>query len=282
MRVQKIAYMTLCFGLLLGSVVMAKTIRDSREGLQDADPAISCQKLYQKPSRKSFDACRLAVKKQPLSEENWQRWAQLHYRAGFYGKAQRYFSKALLLAKDFGKDNAVALALHGLARTYKATGAFGKAVERFEESLTFCDDDQKCIAGNHDGLGYIQLKHRLFLKAGNSFQRCLEHVGSLKKAKLRASCTYGLATVHFQKGDFAKAGQLCGESLSLYEGMDNKRGMAAALGCLAATAKKRHVSQKQWCAYKTRRARLYSELGELKKSLILQRGLMRSKCSTAR
>jgi uncharacterized protein HemY len=264
-----------CLGLVFASGALAKTTIDDGQQ-QMADPVRLCEKLYQKPSSRAFDACRLAIKKQSLSEQNWQRWGQLHFRAGIYGKAQRYFSKALGLARNFGNDRAVALALNGLGRTHKAKGAFKKARDLFRQSLAVCHDDKKCRAGNHDGLGYIALKQRQYKKAAKSFELCLENANN---NRLRASCNYGLATVHFQKDDISKARQLCAESLSLYERADNKRGMAAALGCLASAAKSAHASKKQWCAYKVRRARLYRELGELKKSIILQRGIAHSNCS---
>lgn len=280
MRLQRIGQvgvsLCLCLGLAFSSVTLANTSVDDRHGQQMIDPEGLCETLYQKPSSRSFDACRLAIKIEPLSEQNWQRWGQLHFRAGIYAKAQRYFYKALGLARNFGNDRAIALALNGLGRTHKARGAFKKARDLFRQSLAFCREDKKCRAGDHDALGYIALKRRQYNKAGKSFELCLENASN---NRLLASCNYGLATVYFQNNDISEARQLCAESLSLYERADNKRGMAAALGCLASAAKSAHASKKQWCTYKVRRARLYRELGELKKSIILQRGIANSNCS---
>ncbi len=267
------------FCLILASTVLAHPLWAATDtGAPAPDPAAICARLYQAPSPEAFEACQQAARLHPDAPESWQRLGQLNFRAGNLGPAQAHFEKMRALGRDRGDDDAMALALNGLARVARALGDTPKARSLFEQSLALCQPGDTCAAGNHDALGYIALKAQRYDAALAAFEHCLAALDDLDKDTLRASCLYGQATVHFQRQDFPRAAGLCRQSHDLYQAAGNRRGMAASLGCLASTAKEMGGDRADWCDYQKRRAALYDALGEMSRSLRLQAGIRRSGC----
>lgn len=244
----------------------------------EKSPAALCQKLYQTPSKKALAACKAALAQDGENPVHHQRLGQLAFRQKNLYLAQSYFNRALVLAKAQKAPLHMALALNGQARILRSQGKYGPAIEMFYKSLKFCQKDAKCLAGNHDALGYLHLKHQNYDKAEKHFSLCRNVAGAMASQRLLASCQYGLATVHYQSGLYDASLTLCKQSLQLYQLMDNRKGMAASLGCLTSNAQKLQAPLEQWCGYQARRADLYAQLGAFRRSARLRQNLQKANC----
>jgi predicted ATPase/DNA-binding SARP family transcriptional activator len=152
----------------------------------------------------------------------------------------REIEEALSIGRELGSNPIIAQSLMNLGRTETVNGNYPKARSLLEESLGIWQksghEHKMEMVLTKNFLGDVAWHQGDLKKAASLYEECVIAFKEIRDQNFLAYAVRRLGQLASRQDEFEKATLLCGESLSLNQGLRDERGVIASLSAFAGIA----------------------------------------------